>query len=83
MIDGVPHVLESPIRADVALVYAARADELGNLWYRLTARNFNPLMATAAAITIAEAGEIVPVGGIAPESIATPHLYVDHLVLST
>jgi 3-oxoacid CoA-transferase subunit A/3-oxoadipate CoA-transferase alpha subunit len=83
VIDGVPHVLESPIRADVALVYAARADELGNLWYRLTARNFNPLMATAAAITIAEAGEIVPVGGIAPESIATPHLYVDHLVLST
>jgi 3-oxoacid CoA-transferase subunit A/3-oxoadipate CoA-transferase alpha subunit len=83
VINGVPHVLESPIRADVALVYAARADELGNLWYRLTARNFNPLMATAAEITIAEAGEIVPVGGIAPESIATPHLYVDHLVLST
>ena len=58
-IDGVPHVLESPIRADVSLVYAARADELGNLWYRHTARNFNPLMATAARITIAEAGEIV------------------------
>ena len=48
LIDGVPHVLELPIRADVALVYAARADELGNLWYRGTARNFNPLMATAA-----------------------------------
>ena len=56
------HVLEQPIRADVALVYAARADELGNLWYRRTARNFNPLMATAATVTIAEAGEIVPVG---------------------
>jgi len=81
-IDGVPHVLESPIRADVALVYAARADELGNLWYRHTARNFNPLMATAATITIAEAGEIVPVGDLDPESIATPHLYVDHLVAS-
>jgi 3-oxoadipate CoA-transferase, alpha subunit len=79
-IDGVSHVLESPIRADVSLVYAARADELGNLWYRHTARNFNPMMATAATITIAEAGEIVRVGGLEPESIATPHLYVDHLV---
>ena len=83
IIDGVPHVLERPIRADVALVYAARADLLGNLWYRHTARNFNPLMATAAAVTIAEAGEIVGVGGLEPESIATPHLYVDHLVAST
>ena len=82
VIDGVPHVLEQPIRADVALVYAARADALGNLWYRLTARNFNPLMATAASVTIAEAGELVPVGELEPESIATPHLYVDHLVRS-
>ena len=79
-IDGVPHVLENPIRADVSLVYAARADELGNLWYRHTARNFNPLMATAARITIAEAGDIVAIGELDPESIATPHLYVDHLV---
>ena len=79
-IDGVPHVLESPIRADVSLVYAARADELGNLWYRHTARNFNPMMATAAKVTIAEAREIVAVGELDPESIATPHLYVDHLV---
>ena len=80
LIDGVRHVSEEPIRADVALVYAARADELGNLWYRRTARNFNPLMATAAACTIAEAGEIVAVGELEPESIVTPHLYVDHLV---
>ena len=78
--DGVVHVLERPLRADVALVYAARADGLGNLWYRRTARNFNPLMATAAAVTIAEAGEVVPVGELEPESIATPHLYVDWLV---
>ena len=83
LIDGVPHVLEGPIRADVALVHAARADTLGNLWYRHTARNFNPLMATAATITIAEAGEIVPVGELDPESIATPHLYVDYLVASS
>jgi 3-oxoacid CoA-transferase A subunit len=79
-IDGVPHVLEMPIRADVALVYAARADGLGNLWYRHTARNFNPLMATAATITIAEAGEIVGVGELEPEAVVTPHLYVDCLV---
>jgi acyl CoA:acetate/3-ketoacid CoA transferase alpha subunit len=64
----------------VSLVYAARADTLGNLWYRHTARNFNPLMATAATITIAEAGDVVPVGELEPESIATPHLYVDYLV---
>ena len=80
--DGVPHVLERPIRADVALVYAARADELGNLWYRRTAANFNPLMATAATVTIAEAGEIVTVGELEPESIGTQHLYVDYLVES-
>jgi 3-oxoacid CoA-transferase A subunit len=80
LLDGVPHVLERPIHANIALVYAARADTLGNLWYRHTARNFNPLMATAATVTIAEAGEIVPVGELEPESIATPHLYVDYLV---
>jgi 3-oxoacid CoA-transferase subunit A/3-oxoadipate CoA-transferase alpha subunit len=82
LIDGVPHVLEEPIRADVALVYAAQADALGNLWYRRTARNFNPLMATAARVTIAEAGEIVPVGELEPEAVVTPHLYVDRLVAS-
>jgi 3-oxoacid CoA-transferase subunit A len=79
--DGVPHVLEAAIRADVALVYAARADTLGNLWYRRTARNFNPLMATAATVTIAEAGVVVPVGDIEPEAVMTPHLYVDELVV--
>jgi len=80
VIDGVPHVLESPIRADVAFVFAARADTLGNLWYRHTARNFNPLMATAARVVIAEAGEVVHIGELEPESIVTPHLYVDYLV---
>jgi 3-oxoadipate CoA-transferase alpha subunit len=82
LVDGVPHVLEGPIHADVALVHAARGDDLGNLWYRRTARNFNPLMATAARVTIAEVGEIVPAGEIDPESIHTPHLYVDELVIS-
>ena len=80
VVEGVPQVLELPLRADVALVYAARADRLGNLWYRHTARNFNPLMATAARVTIAEAGEILDVGELDPESIHTPHLYVDVLV---
>ena len=82
VVDGVAHVLERPIRADVALVYAARGDELGNLWYRRTARNFNPLMATAARVTIAEVGEVVAAGVLEAESIHTPHLYVDELVLS-
>ncbi len=80
VVEGVPHVLELPLHADVALVYAARADRLGNLWYRHTARNFNPLMATAARVTIAEAGEILDVGELDPESVHTPHLYVDVLV---
>ena len=83
LIDGVPHVLELPLRADVALVFAARADTLGNLWYRRTARNFNPAMATAARVTIAEAGELVAVGAIEPEAVMTPHLYVDELVVRT
>jgi acyl CoA:acetate/3-ketoacid CoA transferase alpha subunit len=73
-------VLECAIRAEVALVFAARADTLGNLWYRRTARNFNPLMATAARVTIAEAGEVLPVGGLDPESVMSPHLYIDELV---
>ena len=83
VIEGVRHILEPPLRADVALIYAARADQLGNLAYRRTARNFNPLMATAARITIAEAGEIVPIGELDPEAIVTSHLFVDRLVLRT
>jgi 3-oxoacid CoA-transferase A subunit len=82
LIAGVRHILEEPIGADVALVYAARADTLGNLWYRRTARNFNPLMATAASVTIAEAGKILDVGELEPEDVVTPHLYVDQLVAS-
>ena len=80
LINGVPHVLEPPLKADIALVYAARGDLLGNLWYRRTAQNFNPVMATAARLTIAEVGELVPVGELEPEAIATPHLYVDYIV---
>ena len=80
IIDGIPHVLELPLRADVALIYAACGDTLGNLRYRRTAQNFNPLMATAARITIAEVGDLVATGGLDPEQIDTPHLYIDHVV---
>jgi acyl CoA:acetate/3-ketoacid CoA transferase alpha subunit len=75
-------VLERPIRGDVALVYADRADALGNLCYRKTAQNFNPMMATAATLTIAEVREILPIGGLDGESIHTPHIYVDLMVQS-
>ncbi len=82
-IDGVPHLLQPAIHADVALVYATWADELGNLRYRRTAQNFNPAMASAATLTIAEVADIAPVGDLAPENIHTPHLYVDRLVPAT
>ncbi|HZV74121.1 MAG TPA: CoA transferase subunit A [Conexibacter sp.] len=81
-IDGKRYVLQAPLRADVALVRATRADTLGNLVYTRTARNFNPEMATAAAHVIAEVDEIVPAGALDPEAIVTPHAYVDRLVLS-
>jgi len=78
---GALYVLERPLRADVALIKAHKADELGNLVYYKTARNFNPLMATAARWVVAEVDEIVPVGMLDPEAIVTPHLYVDAIVL--
>lgn len=81
-IDGVPHLLQHALRADVALVRAKRADRIGNLVYDKTARNFNPDMATAADVVIAQVDEIVEVGALDPEAIVTPHLLVDHLVLT-
>jgi 3-oxoacid CoA-transferase A subunit len=81
-IGGVPHLLWHALRADVALVRAKRADTLGNLVYEKTARNFNPDMATAAELVIAEVDEIVDVGALDPECVVTPHLLVDHLVLT-
>jgi len=79
-IDGRGYVLENPIRGDVALVVAHQADELGNLVYRKTARNFGPIMATAATTTIVQVDQIVPVGALDPEHIVTPCLYVDRVV---
>jgi 3-oxoacid CoA-transferase subunit A/3-oxoadipate CoA-transferase alpha subunit len=79
-LDGERYVLQRPLRADVALIRAAKADEAGNLVYARTARNFNPDMATAARTVIAEVDEIVPVGALSPEEIVTPHLFVDVVV---
>jgi 3-oxoadipate CoA-transferase alpha subunit len=74
------YVLEHPIRADVALVKALRGDRWGNLVYRKAARNFNPVMATAAAITVAQVSEIVELGALDPEHIVTPGIHVTRVV---
>ena len=80
-IDGRHYVLELPIRADFALVKAHRADGVGNLTYRKTARNFGPIMAAAATTTIVQVHEVVPVGDIDPEVVVTPGIYVDRVVV--
>jgi len=80
IIDGVPYVLESPLRADFAFVHAHRGDRVGNLTYRRTARNFNPIMATAAKVTIAEVEHLVEPGEIDPDHVITPGIFVSHVV---
>jgi 3-oxoadipate CoA-transferase, alpha subunit len=79
-IDGRTYILEYPIKGDYALISAHRADTLGNLVYRKTARNFGPVMATAAATTIAQVTDVVPVGGLDPEAVVTPSIFVDRVV---
>jgi len=79
-IDGREYVLEYPIKGDVALIKAHRGDEVGNLVYRKTARNFGPVMATAATTTVAQVAEVVPAGALDPEAVVTPGIYVDRLV---
>ena len=79
-IDGRDYVLEYPLSGDVALIKAFRADTLGNLVYRKTARNFGPVMATAAKTTVAQVAEIVEPGGIDPEIVVTPGIFVDRIV---
>ncbi|TPW21812.1 MAG: 3-oxoacid CoA-transferase subunit A [Elusimicrobia bacterium] len=78
-IEGRWHVLEKPLKADFAFVKAAKGDWLGNLVYRRTARNFNQVMATAARVTVAEVEELVPVGGLHPDHIHTPGVYVKRI----
>ena len=79
-VDGRQYLLEYPLRADVALIKAARGDAYGNLRYRLASRNFNAVMAPAADLTIAEVGEVVPVGGLDPDDVHTPGIFVDRVV---
>ena len=80
VIAGKRCILEMPIHADYAFIKAQKADELGNLTYRLAARNFNPIMAMAAKTTIVETEEIVPVGSIDPENVITPAIFVHRIV---
>lgn len=79
-VDGKDYLLEKPLGADVAFVKAWKADESGNLVYRYSARNFNPLIAMAADLVIVEAEEIVPAGEIEPNEVMTPGVFVDHVV---
>ena len=79
-IDGRPYVLEYPIKGDYAFVSAYQADTLGNVVYRKTARNFGPVMATAARTTIVQVAEVVPVGTLDPEAVVTPSIFVDRIV---
>ncbi|WP_163797789.1 3-oxoacid CoA-transferase subunit A [Mycolicibacterium sediminis] len=79
-IDGRQYVLEYPIRGDVALIGAHVADRAGNLLYRKTARNFGPVMATAAALTIVEVSRVVDTGEIDPETVVTPGIFVDRVL---
>ncbi|MDQ0273141.1 CoA transferase subunit A [Cytobacillus purgationiresistens] len=80
VIDGITYIFEPALRANVALIRAWKADTLGNLVFYKTARNFNPMMATAADIVIAEVDEIVEAGELSPEEIVTPHLFVDGMI---
>lgn len=80
VIDGREHLLEFPIHGDVALVKAHVADRAGNLVYRKTARNFGPLMAAAARTSVVQVAEVVPTGGLDPENVVTPAIYVDRVV---
>ena len=78
--DGRDYVLELPIHADVALIKALRADRWGNLVYRMTARNFGPIMASAARCTIAQVQETVALGALDPETVVTPGIFVQRVV---
>jgi 3-oxoadipate CoA-transferase alpha subunit len=79
-IGDVDHVLEFPIHADYALIKADRADRWGNLTYRMTARNFGPIMAAAARVTVAQVRETVPLGELDPEVVVTPGIFVQRVV---
>jgi 3-oxoacid CoA-transferase subunit A len=83
LIDGKPYVLEGPLAADFAFIHAWKGDAVGNLVYRRTARNFNPVMATAGRVTIAEVEHLVEPGALDPDAIVTPGIYVRHVLAGT
>ena len=80
-VDGKDYLLEKPLGADLAILGASVADKCGNLFYKGTSQNFNPLMAMAADVVIAEAGQIVETGKIEPECVHTPGIFVDYIYL--
>ncbi|MEG1548736.1 MAG: 3-oxoacid CoA-transferase subunit A [Clostridia bacterium] len=79
--NGVDYLVMKPLRADVALICGYKVDKMGNVWYKGSARNFNPLMATAADLVIVEAENLVDVGEIQPEDVITPGVLVDYIVV--
>lgn len=79
-IDGKTYLVKKPLRADVAVISGYTADTSGNIWYKGTTRNFNAVMATAAALVIAEADRLIEAGGILPENVMTPGVFVDYIV---
>jgi 3-oxoadipate CoA-transferase alpha subunit len=81
-LEGRTYVFEYPLRGDVALIGAHRADRMGNLVYRKTARNFGPVMATAASTVVAQVAEVVETGTLDPEAVVTPGIYVDRVVVA-
>jgi len=81
--DGARYIMETGLKADVSIIKAWKADEEGNLVFRKTARNFNPMMATAGKVTIVEAEHIVPAGSLDPDQIHTPGIFVQRIVLSS
>lgn len=83
VIDGIKYIMEYPLKGDIALVHAAKADEEGNLWFRGSTANFNQLFAKAAKLTLVEADEIVKTGELAPNDIHLPGIFVDYIVKST
>lgn len=80
IIDGKKYLVELPLKADVALIHAHKADIKGNLVYAFSGQNFNPLMAMAADLVIAQVDSLVPQGGLDPNFVHTPHIFVDMIV---
>ncbi|MEA4827526.1 MAG: acetate CoA-transferase subunit alpha [Clostridium sp.] len=79
-VDGQQYLLEKPLKADIAIIFGSKVDKKGNVYYNMSTRNFNPLMATAADLVIAEAEELVEIGEINPNDVMTPGIFIDYIV---